>query len=69
MINLKPNSDGAGFYRTRSNGHEGQLVGSAQCGNLAEVTANSTFVVAQTTYYEVPVLPGPQFPPPVKQDE
>jgi hypothetical protein len=58
MIEHKANSDASGVYRDRSNGHEAQSTGSAQCGNLADFTANSTFLVQQTTYYPLQVLPG-----------
>ena len=62
MTDYKLTSEASGFNPFRSNGYEGQTLGSAECGNLAAFTANSTFVVAQTTYYSVPVLPGPITP-------
>jgi hypothetical protein len=68
MIEHKPNSDASGFYRARSNGHESQSMGSAQCGNLADFTANSTFIVQQTTYHPLPVLPGVVITPSPRPD-
>jgi hypothetical protein len=59
----RPASDARDTNPFYSNGYEGQTIGSAQCGNLAALTADSTFLVVWTTYYPLPVLPGPIIPP------
>ena len=59
MIEHKHSSDASGFHHDRSNGHEAQSSGSAECGNLAEITANNTFLAQQTTYHPLLLVPAP----------
>ena len=56
MIDHKSNSDASGMYHDRSNGNEAQSVRASQCGNLADITANSTFIATQTTYAPLVVI-------------
>ena len=52
----RPTSDASSVYREQSGLDWLPSLGSADCGNLAAITANSTFLVSQTVYV-APALP------------
>ena len=46
----RPTSDATMIYRDKSGLDYVPSLGSADCGNLAAITANSTFLFSQTVY-------------------
>ncbi len=55
MTVYQSTSDASGIYRDSSGLYVVPANGSADCGNLAVLIANSTFLASQTVY--VPLIP------------